>query len=343
MKLPPTLTKKGLVLFLIFFCLFLTLLIINLLHNYSSDIFNKGLDYFIISKLIVLGVGTLWLESLAFATIITGAIIYRKLFNDNQDLKRLFRKDIIVVTLFSVCICFFAVFIQPSIKLRFMVLLYDIEMTAPGEKFERKVDISIFKESAISKNIFGIVAINDSLNNEIDNIKEQLKTNLKTNASPETLDSLFMNDKLSSLKITRLELKNHKAKRNGNNYTIQDIETPLILAKQAVNLINKKLTINKLMIWKMFFIPLSIILFFIMSVLIGIIGYKTNPITLIILLMFLIAPIWYYLSIYIDFLIKNESISISLGKLGLLSLLVLFNIVLYCIQIRKKLFLYRNN
>ncbi len=330
MKTPPTLTKRGLVVFIISFLLLLILMLVNFLQYYYSDIFNKGLDFLIILKLIILGLGFLWIDVPVFTTIIAGAILYKKLFNEKKDLTKLFRKDIIVVTVFSLFVCVFATFIQPNMRLHFTTLLFNIRFTPPGGKIVQMADISSFKGYAGNQNIFGVITINDSLNNEIEKSKERLKTILKTNASSKTLDSLFINNQLSSLKITRLDLKKHNAKWNGYNYSVKDLENQIIIAEQNIKTIDKEVRLNKLRIWKMFFVPLTIILFFIMSLQLGIVFHKIHNIKLIICLMFCVAPIWYYLSLHIDSLIKKGYINIVMGKLGLLLLLLFADIFLYC-------------
>ncbi len=336
LQIPPVLNKKGLFLFLILLFAFLMLMVVLLLSEYASDIFNKGFDYQIIAKLIILSTGNLLPTALAFPTIIAGTILYRKLSKDNQYLKFLFLKDMIVVALFSLFLWVFAAFIQPNINLHFVSLLYDMQHTAPGKKLE-KSNLSLFKGKAMTENIGGIIAINDSLKHEIRNSKEHLKKYLKTNASPETLDSLFANNALSYIGFTKMDFENHTAKWNGYHYPVKYLERQIMMTKHEVNSIKQKLTMNMHKIWQMFFIPLSMLLLFMMSVQLGIIHSKTNIIKLLVFLMFLVVPIWYYSSIYVGKIIDKQLISIALGKLGLLCVLLLFNFGLYIVRKKQKL------
>ncbi len=335
-RFPPVLSKKGLFPFLIVFAVLFILITWNFILIGYNDLFNKGLDFVVIIDFVVSEVASLLPEILTFSLMISAAILYKRLFNENTDLLKCFRQDLIVVVLFSFFIWVFAAFIEPKIDWHAKSIYISIKRMPRGEKF-KMVDMSKYKYNYMSEDLVGIITISDSLNNEIEKSKEYLRKFLKTHASPEVIDSLFVNtNDLSNLGFTREEIKNYKAQWNGQEYPAIFLRGKIMNTKSDVKYFKNQLKKGNKLIWQMFFTPIPLLLLFIMSVQLGIINYKTNHIVLIVFLYFFIVTAWSYLSSYINKLINKETISVVQGNLSLLLILLLVNLGLN-IMVRKKI------
>lgn len=333
---PPTLTTKGVLPFVMTLFIVLVLLTMQLLSKYSEDIFGKGIDNVVIAQFVILGTGILLLFALPYPIIISSVLLYRRLFREKTHIYSAFRRDIKVVVIFSLLTCLFAAFIQPRIKLSFHSLLFDVKRKAPDDQLVR-TDISIFKGSGMTENIIGIIDINDSLNTKIENRQEELIKSLKTNASPERLDSLVTNSDLSEVGLTANEILTYEADWDGSGYSDKRLATTIKAAELEIRSLRKKLKDNNYKIGNMFFIPISLLLLFVLSIQIGIINHRIKLPLLIISLCFSAVPIWYYLTHYIDDLIKEGVISILVGKLGLLLILLVGNFGLFYLRTRNEI------
>jgi lipopolysaccharide export LptBFGC system permease protein LptF len=334
-RFPPTLTKHGLFPFVFSFFIVLTLISTQFLLKYSADMFGKGLYCSTIAQLIILEIGNILLIALPFPTIIAGVFLYRKLFREKKHLLKAFRHDIIVMGSFSFLVWMFAAFIQPNINLEFMSLLYDIRKTAPQEEIKR-TDLSLFNGHTTTESIVGLMLLNDSLNNKLENSKERLRKTLRTYAPPERLDSLLATIDLTKSDLTKNEIKNDKAVWDGYNYPTKSLTTRITSAEREIGNFKREINRNNQKIWQMFFIPLALLLLFILSTQLGILNHQTNLIIVIGSLIFFVIPAWYCLTFFVEKLIKTEIISVGLGKLGLLIVLLICNFGLY-LKTRKEL------
>jgi lipopolysaccharide export LptBFGC system permease protein LptF len=327
-QFPPTLTRNAIITFATTLLIVLTILTSKFLMKYFDDIFGKNLDTSIIIQIIILVIEDLLLITLPIPVIIASVVLYRHIFKENKEPLITLRQDIMVVTLFSIIVLVYATFFHPNITLSFRSLLYDIKAKTTEEKLER-TDLNLFKSNPMTKNLFDIIVLNDSLNNKIQNLKEELMKFVKKHTPPEKIDSIIANVDISKVKLTANDIKNYEVIWDGYEYSLRSIINIVSGRIWAIDNLKKEINRNKQIIWQMFFTPLALLFLFILGAQLGIISHKTNIIGLIIFLVSFIIPIFYFLTFYGDQLVKKGIISITMNKLGVLIILILCNLGLY--------------
>ncbi len=184
--------KHGLLGFSLTFIVIVALLTTQFIYRYSSDIFGKQFDNFVIIKMLLHGLLSVVTFALPISILVMTTIYYRQLFRNGQtkiNLKgALLPSTIILVTCFM-----WTAFLSPINNLHMSRLLYDIRAASPGEKIE-PTDLNLFRDSPMTNNFF-------QLGQSINSLSVQ-----KTDARDNVDFVLSGNTKINTMKIVRAKM-----------------------------------------------------------------------------------------------------------------------------------------
>jgi hypothetical protein len=294
---------------------------------YKDDLHKDGIATIIVGKWI-LSNALIFLGVTLPVSICTGVVWYARDIVRREHQSFLFDKRFWFGAIACGLFTFLHVaFIVPESTHKSRQLLVDIVYKAPGDQFVQTSDLP---KSIRSSNFFKLGEFKDSLRSQKDLEWKQVMENIKRNIRSEDVDEVVRDINAANIKITSDDIKNVDVDFSTNTSWQCCHKEPaidhLIQLNKRYESKEKEIRFLKN---NMIALPLETILFCFTGLLITIaLSHLPNAISILILWL-AILPLWYYSRDLLEYLYKQDSVSVFISAYGTSLLILSLNTLLY--------------